>query len=259
VLERVDISCVIPAYERLDLLTLCLACARAQQGVRLEIIVSDDSTGDAIGEFVREIAARDPFVRYLPGARTGNPVDNWNHGLDHASAPLRVLVHQDEHFMDPGYLARAVGAMTSSGAAATLARTAVKGVNRPSRFHLVAPLARRLPRAVWLLPMLNWIGPTAAFVFRAPHRFDRDMVQLADVEFYRRVLRTGPMVRLSGLCVGSLGHHADSITARIDPAARAMVDLGILKSRRPPEIGAVQYALARLVISFRARCLGRRP
>ena len=251
--DGMEISCVIPAYQRLDLLTLCLACARAQRDVRLEIVVSDDSPDDKIGEVVREIAARDAFVRYLPGARSGNPVDNWNHGLDNATAPLRVLVHQDEHFLDPGYLARAVRAMNTSGAACSVARTSVTGVNRPSRFHLVSPIAGRLPRAEWFLPMINWIGPKAAFVFRGPHRFDRDMVQLADVEFYRRVLRTGSMVRVSGLCVGSVGHHRDSITARIDPAARALLDLDILAGRRPAEVGKVQHALARAIIGLRAR------
>ena len=46
----------------------------------------------------------EPIVLCRGNARTGNPVDNWNHGLAKAHAPLRVLVHQDEILADPHYL-----------------------------------------------------------------------------------------------------------------------------------------------------------
>ena len=249
------ISCVIPTFENRDMVAACLASACRQTGVDVEIIVTDDSRTDIIADLTRETAARHPNVRYEVGPRSGNPVDNWNHGLEHARHDLRVVLHQDETLLDPTYLNRAVRALARSKAPATVARTRVTGVTRPSRFGLVAPVARRLPRPAWWLPVVNWIGPTAAFVFRGPHRFDPSFVQLVDVEFYGRVLAGKRPILLGDECVGSLGHHPDQISARIDPIALARQELADLATRSPAAISPLQHRLARLAIRLRA---GRR-
>ena len=247
------ISCVIPAYEQHALFMRCLTSACAQTGVDLEVIVSDDSSTDAIRTSTLEWAKTYPFIRYVDGPRSGNAVDNWNHGLDQARGALLVLTHQDEHFVDPTYLRRAVAAMADPGVTAVLARATVRGIDRPSRFALVAPIARRLPHPIWWLPVVNWIGPTAAVVFRPPHRFDRSLVQLADVEFYGRALAGGRAVMLGGVCVGSLGHHAGQITAAIDPIALARRELRALAARTPPAISPAQQVLANLATFLRSR------
>ncbi len=236
------ISCVIPTHERADLVARCLASVAAQRDAPAEIIVTDDSRSSSIRDLV---AATGPFtkhVRFVEGPRTGNPVDNWNAGLALARAPLHLLIHQDEFLIDPIYLHRAIGAMNSTGAAAVVAGVTVTGVDRPSRFGLVSPVASRVWGARRLLPLINWIGPTAAFVFRAGHRFDPSLVQLADVEFYSRVLEAGPLVRLPGVGVGSIGHHGGQISARIDAASVALKELAVLASRRPPAISPLEHA-----------------
>jgi glycosyltransferase involved in cell wall biosynthesis len=237
-----EISCVIPTHERADLAARCLASVEEQRDAAVDIIVTDDSRSSAIRDLV---AAPGPFttpVRFADGPRTGNPVDNWNAGLALARAPLQVLIHQDEFLIDPLYLRRAIDTLKDAGLAATVAGVAVTGVDRPSRFALVSPIAGRLWRAPRLLPLINWIGPTAAFVFRAGHRFDPSLVQLADVEFYGRVLETGSFVRLPGVRVGSLAHHDGQITARIDAAGQALKELALLASRRPPAISPLEHA-----------------
>ena len=247
-----EISCVIPAYERLDLLMRCLTSVVAQRDVRAEIIVTDDSDTSRIGEFLASLTRSQPVVRYVAGPRTRNAVDNWNAGLEQARAPLNVLIHQDEFLVDPRYLRRAIDAINRTGSAAAKAGVAVIGVERRSRFALVAPIAERLWGAQRLLPIINWIGPTAAFVFRAGHRFDPTLLQLVDVEFYGRVLETGPMVRLPGVSVGSLGHHGDQITARIDPIGQALKEIALMAGRSPPSISP----LAKVVFSFALRLKG---
>lgn len=237
-----EISCVIPTYERADLVARCLTSVAAQGEAAVEIIVTDDSRASTIRDVVAALAPFTPPVRFLEGPRTGNPVDNWNAGLGEARAPLCVVMHQDEFLVDPLYLRRAIDALHSTGAAATVAGVTVIGVQRPSRFSLVAPIAGRLPGARRLLPLINWIGPTAAFVFRAGPRFDASLVQLADVEFYGRVLETGALLRLPGVSVGSLGHHGGQITARIDPTGQALKELALLASRRPASISPLERA-----------------
>jgi glycosyltransferase involved in cell wall biosynthesis len=249
-----EISCVVPTHESVDLVARCLTSVAAQREAILEIIVADDSPTAAIENLVGALPALAGRVRYMPGARSGNPVDNWNLGLARAQAPLHLLIHQDEHLLDPLYLRRAVDALRRTGAAAARAGTKVTGVARPSRFALVAPIAGRLPGARGLLPAINWIGPTAAFVFRAGWRFDPQLVQLVDVEFYGRVLASGPMVRLPGISVGSLGHHEGQITARIDdPAALALKELDLLASRTPPAVSPTARRMLSALIRARSR------
>ncbi|MDQ2860931.1 MAG: hypothetical protein M3T55_09440 [Pseudomonadota bacterium] len=137
----------------------------------------------------------------------------------------------------------AVDRLDRTGATAVLARVEVIGVTRASRFKWASALARGLGRPVWILPILNWIGPTAAFVFRRGPRFDPALVQWADVEFYRRVLNGGRLEVLEGVCVGSLGHHPAQITARIDPLAAARRELALLAARSPASINPLERAV----------------
>ncbi len=219
-----DITCVIPAFENPALFGPCLASVAAQRDVALEIIVTDDSAGKA----VREMAAAYPQVRYVAGPRSGNPVENWNHGLALASGELCVLVHHDETLADPTYLARAAAALADPGVAAAVGPVSVTGVRRPSRHRHAVRIARVLGYPPWLLPMMNWIGPTASFVFRLGPLFDARLRQLVDVEFYRRVARDGRVAVLDGVCVASLGHHDAQISAAINPRAEALRDLATL-------------------------------
>jgi glycosyltransferase involved in cell wall biosynthesis len=248
-----EISCVIPAFENPDLLARCLTSVTAQRDATFEILVTDDSRGSRVRDFLAaapDLAAR---VVYLEGPRTGNAVHNWNAGLEQARAPLHLLIHQDEFLLDPFYLRKAIDALGRTGAAAAVAGVSVTGVNRPSRFALVSPIARRLWRAQRLLPVINWIGPTAAFTFRAGHRFDPSLVQLVDVEFYLRVLGTGPLARLPGIAVGSLGHHDAQISARIDPTALALKELAELAGRTPPVISPAAHALYAAALNLAAK------
>jgi glycosyltransferase involved in cell wall biosynthesis len=247
-----EISCVIPSWERPDLLARCLTSVASQRDTALEVIVTDDSHSSGIGDLVAALPALGPNVRYAEGPRTGIPVDNWNAGLALAQAPLLVLIHHDEFLVDPLYLRRAIDALNTSGAAATSAGVTVIGVDRPSRYELVAPIARRLWGARRLLPLINWIGPTAAFVFRAGPLFDPRFTQLADVEFYGRVLASGPLVRLPGVSVGSLGHHEGRISARIDRAGLALEELALLASRHPPAISALEHAAFSAAVRLRS-------
>jgi glycosyltransferase involved in cell wall biosynthesis len=247
-----DISCVIPAFENPALLERCLRSVLAQRNVSMEVIVSDDSASPQVADVVRAVSDSAAPVRYLAGPRSGNPVENWNAGLAAARAPLHLLIHHDEHLLDPGYLGMAVDALQRTGAGAAMAGTRVTAVDRPSRFALVSPIASRVWGRRHLLPALNWIGPTAAFTFRAGHRFDPTLVQLVDVEFYARVLQTGALVRLPGVSVGSLGHHGAQITARIDPKALAREELDRLAARRPAGVTPWARALCSALIALRS-------
>ncbi len=239
-----EISCVVPAFETAGLLRACLNSILLQEAVEFEIIVSDNSRSTA----VRDLIAGDPAlsrVRYRRGPRSGNPVENWNAGLAAARAPICVLIHHDERLLYPRYLRDALGALARPGVAAVIGGVEVAGLDRPSRFALAGRLSRFLGRPTWLLPAINWIGPTAAFVFRRGPSFDANLVQLVDVAFYRRVLRGGRGAFIERTCVGSLGHHRDQISARIDPVALARAEL-------PRLCGGAELAAHRALLRLRS-------
>jgi glycosyltransferase involved in cell wall biosynthesis len=247
-----EISCVVPTFERTDLAARCLTSVAAQREVALQILVTDDSGASTIRNLVAALKPLASAIQYVDGPRTGNPVDNWNAGLDQADAPLQVLIHHDEFLVDPLYLRRAIDALGHhDGAVATSAGVAVIGVERRSRFGLISPIARRLWRAPRLLPLINWIGPTAAFVFRAGPRFDPRLVQLVDVEFYGRVLASGTLVHLPGVSVGSLGHHGGQISAGIDRTELALKELTLLASDQPPAISSLERAALSAILGLR--------
>ncbi len=240
-----DVSCIIPAFEQVDLFARCLASVAAQRDIDVEILVADDSHTSPARDAIFDLTTAVSQARHMSGARTGNPVDNWNAGLAAARAPVCVLLHHDEVFLDPTYLRRAVDRLTEPAIAAVIGGVHVTGVDRPSRFAPARALADRLGRPAWLLPSLNWIGPTAAFVFRRGPLFDRDLVQLVDVELYRRVLATGRARCLPGIQVGSLGHHSGQISAGIDRRA--------LTRREAPRLsGGVELGFHQMVCDVRA-------
>jgi glycosyltransferase involved in cell wall biosynthesis len=243
-MAAVEISCVVPAYENLDLFARCLTSVTAQDDVAFEVIVSDDSASGVVRDFVATLGARPAELRYGAGPRSGNPVANWNHGLAQARGEFCVVVHHDEFLVDRRYLRRAVDALRASGAAAVAGQTAVIGVRRRSRFALVSRLARAIGGPAWLLPAANWIGPTAAFVFRRGPLFDESLTALVDVEFYRRVMAGGPLAFLAGTSVGSLGHHGAQITASLDFKAVVARELRELASRSPPAVGPAELAIS---------------
>ncbi len=245
-----QVSVVIPAYEDADLFRRALRSALDQEEADVEVVVSDDSGSEAIAAEVAA-AGPDPRVRYLRGPRTGVAADNWNAGLDKARAPLQVLLHQDEWFIDPRYLRRAADALARPGVVCAIGPARVTGVRRASRHHWVRPIGA-LPGAQALLPLVNWVGPTASVVFRGPERFDPAFVQLADVEFYGRLMRRGAVARLSGVCVGSLGHHGASITARIDPHARALAELDLMAEGVSPILPPLRRDLFKAALRARA-------
>jgi glycosyltransferase involved in cell wall biosynthesis len=247
-----DISCVVPTYENPQLAERCIRAVLAQSGVILEVIVSDDSRSAAVREVCAAIS--DPRLSYGPGARSGNPVDNWNAGLDRARGRRAVVVHHDEMLVDPDYLRRAVEAL-DGGACAVIGGVEVEA---GSRFAVVSRWAGRLRLAPWTLYLFSWVGPTAAVVFSlagAP-RFDPRLVWVVDVDFYVRLFsREGAIVRLPGPSVLSV-RHGDQITGRIDRRQLQADEIALLAAEQGDQARPWQWALALAAARMRLKLSG---
>jgi glycosyltransferase involved in cell wall biosynthesis len=212
------VSCVAATYNDPVLADRCLRSILDQSLRETEIIVTDDSTTRDIENLVGALRGNGAAIVYLPGARTGNAVDNWNHGLDQARGAFSVLVHHDERFVDPDWLARASATLGRNPGRAVAAGAISPGIDGKSRFAAVARVGRLIHPPPWTLYLANWIGPTAVLMFptHLGLRFDRTLVWLVDVDFYARLWAlTGPFLRDDSPSVVSTPHHGQ-ITARLD-------------------------------------------
>ncbi len=244
--EQPEISCIVPAYESVPLLARTIMSIVTQADIVPQTVVVDDSTGPDVKAFVDRLGAIYPQIEYYAGARTGNPVDNWNAGLDRARGRYCVLVHHDDFLLDEGYLRRAVDGLRNAGAQVFLGGHSLAGSRKGSRFALAARLARLFRLAPWTLYASNWIGPTASVVFetsRAP-RFDRRLCWLVDVDFYYSLLtRSQEVLRDDATFVVSL-RHDEQITSRVDGRLLQLREVALLRRETPDLLAPWQFGAA---------------
>ncbi|WP_028062470.1 glycosyltransferase family 2 protein [Solirubrobacter soli] len=93
----------LPTYNRRDRLARAIESVLAQTHTDLELIISDNASTDGTEELCREVAARDPRVRYVRHAANRGSTENFNFLF----AELRdeyVMVLGDDDWIDPGYV-----------------------------------------------------------------------------------------------------------------------------------------------------------
>jgi glycosyltransferase involved in cell wall biosynthesis len=171
--------------------------------------VSDDTPDDRIRDMVSRWTVLHSGLRYKEGPRTGNAADNWNSGIAAASGDYILLVHHDEFFVRPDYLAHICQAAASHPGTCVVARSDIFGTLRKSRIHAVARLAKATGRQPWTLYGANWIGPTATFAFPRDIdlTFDRNITSLIDVDFYAQAInKTGQIFLPDHIYVYSVAH-----------------------------------------------------
>lgn len=250
------VSCVIPSFENLAMFSRCVLSALTQEGVDLEVVVTDDSRSQDIADFVQMLQSHFGNLRYVQGPRSGRPIENWNAGMDAAQGKFIHLMHQDEFMVDRRFLCRACELLLE-GNDVVVARSHVIGLDRPSMFGIVSSISDRISFPVWTLYAMNWIGSTASVVFRnaSERRFDTTLTWLVDVDFYVRLLTSAERTaRLPHVVIGSIGHHPSQISAGLEREQLHLQELsyvstqGRLTRRRAAIISAalrVKYAMRR--------------
>jgi glycosyltransferase involved in cell wall biosynthesis len=237
--DRPEVSCVVPAYQSAALLARTLMSIVTQSDIRAEVVVVDDSTRPEVRVLVEGLAGLYPEIRYYPGARTGNPVDNWNAGLARATSRYVMVVHHDDFFCDNGFLRRAVDRLDRGEGEVVVAGHGLAGRPGPSRFALASALAKTLRLKPWTLYAINWLGPPSVTMFAADPaiRFDARLCWLVDVDFYVRLLRSRVrLIRDEGVSLIAL-RHAGQITARVDARLLTLRELQMLRDTDPHRLG----------------------
>jgi len=223
---------VIPAYNQLELLQRALLSALRQEGVATEVIVTDDSTTSAIGDYVSQVSdSRVSYYHHQPGL---GAVGNWNFGLQQAQGDYVMLMHHDEAMAGADYL-RQVAALLRKGADVVVTQVEVQsGGRRKSRMvsRLLRGFASRHPSSLFFV---NAIGPCACLAFRrsCQQPFDSGLHWLVDVEWYYRMLRGRRVVLCNDAVIESQHGHEGQITQQLDVAATFASDRSVVVTKYP--------------------------
>ena len=102
------ITAVIPTYCRRDLLRRTLQSVLAQTVQDLEIVVTDNASGDGTREMVEAFAVRDPRVRYFEQPENIGATRNFRFGWAQVRTPWMSFVSDDDALL-PGFYAHALG------------------------------------------------------------------------------------------------------------------------------------------------------
>jgi glycosyltransferase involved in cell wall biosynthesis len=201
------VSILIPAYNE-RYFADAFASARAQQGVDLEILVCDDSPGEAIGRVVAE--AKDERVRYVRNPANLGFGANFSKCFELARGELLKFLNDDDR-LRPGCVAALAAGLKANPAVklATSRRLSIDAAGeRLPDGPATVPLAllsslmsgRELGDFV-LLHSVNFIGePTTAMFRKADVMLEdhllfrwggRDFHCLADLGLWLRLLSQG--------------------------------------------------------------------
>jgi len=97
------LSVGIPTYNRAPLLKRAAESVLAQTHANLELLISDNASSDGTEAYCRELADRDPRVRYLRSERNRGPTANFNILFEQLGGEY-AMVLSDDDWLDPNYL-----------------------------------------------------------------------------------------------------------------------------------------------------------
>ena len=216
----VQLSIVVPSYNRHRFLGACLKSILSQAFEDFELIVIDDGSRDGTDEFLRRI--KDPRLVHIRQAHRGELAAT-NLGLRAARGSLITWVHSDD-VLPPGSLARRVAAL--------------RHAPRVGFCHGDINLIDQRGRVMSRLPAVNW---NAGRVFRDYLRPDTERPVLYMVHHTTMMFRRSLLERIGFFdetlpCAGDL----DWMLRALRSVTMTKVPGILYHYRRHPEQGSVQ-------------------
>ncbi len=109
------ISIVIPTFNRIAALKRCLESIFAQVYDGLEVIVIDDFSADATGEYLVDLAGRYPFIKALFNSENKGVNYTRNRGIEIATKKFILFLDSDDELTE-GSLAVILNALHKNAA-----------------------------------------------------------------------------------------------------------------------------------------------
>lgn len=185
------VSVCIPAYRQIDYLAKCLQSVIDQDFTDYELIISDDTPGSQVRDFVHEFLKGRAFQYYQHAPSLGSP-ENWNFAVSKASGTYIKVLHHDDFFTRPDSLRQMVSAAEAHHSDFVFCATDVwfpaTGFHRIHR--LLPAQQNRMKQDIGYLFFRNCIGSPSATLYKRETglAFDKNLIWLVDVDFYIRYL-----------------------------------------------------------------------
>lgn len=228
-------SIVIPTYNNLKLFRRALASALQQQGVEMEVIVTDDSSTSDIADYMASLDDR--RLRYCHNRLGLGAVRNWNHGLSMATGQYVILMHHDEAMTGEDYLQR-VQRLLDDGCDVVVSDVEVTINGNIKRPHFTTAIKRFFFRHPSLLFFTNAVGPCACVAFKREliQDFNNQLHWLVDVEWYYRMFKGRHVIFNPQLTIRSIHGHKGQITQELDIISTFAHDKAIVLGEYPHHI-----------------------
>lgn len=193
----IKVSVCVPAYNQPELLRRVLNSIKEQSFQDYEVVITDDSTNDAVSAVASEFLADGRYRYYKNNERKGTP-GNWNEAIQYAKAPLIKILHHDDWFSNNDSLEIFVKMLVENPSANFAFSSSL---NFDENQHLSS---KNIPSEKQLMELKNnsaclfwgnFVGAPSATIFRkhnAP-KFDENLKWLVDIDFYIALLQINPV------------------------------------------------------------------
>lgn len=210
------VSICIPAYENLTFLKQLLDSILIQNYPEIEIIISDDSTGEdiknALPSYVNKLNIK--YFKNTPALKTPG---NWNHALDKASGDLLMLIHHDDWLNGQDVISKYVKVFEENpGLDFAFCRSMAFSENNAAGLNAQhQKILNKLATHPEGLLLGNVIGPPSNVMIRksVTLHYAIPFIWLVDVEYYIRLLKGGYKFYFINEPLISVGIHDQQTTA----------------------------------------------
>lgn len=206
------VSICVPAYRNPAGITRLLASIKEQEYTDYEVILTDDSADDAVGQAAKESGIAG--LHYYKNEERMGATRNWNRAVSLASGEYIKIMHHDDWFTDAKSLGSFVAMLEQHPEAdiafcgtwqvalsATGSRTGDEFSRCISKEH--EELIRKDFRNLYLG---DYIGAPSATIYRNNGiAYEEKLTWLVDVEFYMRMLQQNPRYAFTTeplICIG---------------------------------------------------------
>jgi len=197
-MDKVQVSICIPAYEQPNNLQKCLESLEMQSFKDFEVIVTDDSKSNDLKVVVDSFLDKLNIKYFKNPVSLGSP-ENWNESIRHAIGKYIKILHHDDYFTDANSLEKMVKLLDENPDSKILFCSS-RHVDSRYNYHSSHILDHKSMQKVKKNPQTlfsgNIIGAPSIMMY---HRdieiyFDKRMKWLVDIDFYIKVLRNNDFV-----------------------------------------------------------------
>lgn len=186
------VSICIPTYNNLSAFKRCIKSVLEQTYTDYEIVISDDSTNNEIGDYLKTIQNSDKIIYKKNEIPLGSP-ENWNEAIRNANGELIKIIHHDDWFPNENCLEKFVKAYIKFPKSKLIfSQSYIEIEGQKTRIHSINENdTKTLINIPSIILTKNLIGAPTATIFRKNSQFlfDNKLKWLVDIDFYFKMIR----------------------------------------------------------------------